>query len=506
MLWLRQLSTVCTREYLEVLSPIHRNKRGVSLVRPATQLKFIPLTISHHLLFSITKRSFMNIIGIISEYNPFHNGHAYQISEIRRRTGAQFIVAAMSGDFVQRGAPAIIDKYARSRMALNCGVDLVVELPVLWATSSAESFAMAGVTLFEKMGCVDGICFGAESDNLPLLSAIAGLLAAEPDVYKASLAAHLKREFHFPKARAQALYDCLSSGLPVSATADAPAFLQYQSDEIIEAVSSPNNILAIEYLKALIRRKSKISPLLLKRKGAGYHDDSISAANASATAIRKLLSDDAKAPLSSNILSILAKTIPEEALPVLASCLKQQSLLQADDFSSILGYQLLCHATDGYTQFADTSQDISNRLKKNLFSFQSFRQFCEKNKSRDITYTRMSRILTHLLLNLTEDDYLAAKALDYTPYLRVLGFRKDSAALLGTLKSTSSIPVISKLADASGYLSAGALTLLQKDIFAADLYEQIKAEKLYQNTKPAKRNEPQELRLPSEYARKIVIV
>ena len=122
----------------------------------------------------------MKTIGIIAEYNPFHNGHAYQIAELKRKTNADFVVIAMSGDFVQRGAPAIIDKYCRAEMALLCGADLVIELPAVWAVSSAEDFAMAGVTLFDKMGCIDGICFGAESDQLPQLKSIAGVLAAEP--------------------------------------------------------------------------------------------------------------------------------------------------------------------------------------------------------------------------------------------------------------------------------------------------------------------------------------
>ena len=135
----------------------------------------------------------MKTLGIIAEYNPFHNGHAYQIAELKRKTNADFVVIAMSGDFVQRGAPAIIDKYCRAEMALLCGADLVIELPAVWAVSSAEDFAMAGVTLFDKMGCIDGICFGAESDQLPLLKSIAGVLAEEPDIYRSALSSYLKK-------------------------------------------------------------------------------------------------------------------------------------------------------------------------------------------------------------------------------------------------------------------------------------------------------------------------
>ena len=147
----------------------------------------------------------MKVVSIIAEYNPFHNGHAYQIKEIKKRTGADYVVIAMSGDFVQRGTPAIIDKYARTKMALSCGVDLVLELPVIWATASAEYFAMAGGTLFEKMGCVDMLCFGAETDNLPLLSVLAEILAEEPEGYRRLLSMYLKEGLAFPVARRKAL-------------------------------------------------------------------------------------------------------------------------------------------------------------------------------------------------------------------------------------------------------------------------------------------------------------
>ena len=195
----------------------------------------------------------MKTIGIIAEYNPFHNGHAYQIAELKRKTNADFVVIAMSGDFVQRGAPAIIDKYCRAEMALLCGADLVIELPAVWAVSSAEDFAMAGVTLFDKMGCIDGICFGAESDQLPQLKSIAGVLAEEPDIYRSALSSYLKKGLAFPAARAAALSDYFkSTGM----------------NFLISILDTPNNILAVEYLKALKRRNSAMTPILIPRRGA----------------------------------------------------------------------------------------------------------------------------------------------------------------------------------------------------------------------------------------------
>lgn len=493
----------------------------------------------------------MKIIGIIAEYNPFHNGHAYQIEEIRRRTGTDYIVAAMSGDFVQRGAPAVVDKYARARMALSCGADLVLELPVLWATASAESFAAAGVALFEKMGCVDGICFGAECDNLSLLSEIADILAEEPSAYRAALSSYIKEGLTFPQARARALTEVLAnsgqtSQENISASEDdlTQSALLTQS-ELTEILGSPNNILAIEYLKAIRRQHSSLTPYLIKREGAGYHDTEIHDDNhisqdnadtcyhptnigspvavpspalipvsapaasataipgalaaatsgsaampapaASATAIRGALSTATSGSLSAK----LAAAMPAPALSVLTDYLSETPAVWSDDFSPILGYLLLSVTPKELALCGDCNTDIANRLFKNRFSYRSVSQFCEQNKSRDITYTRMSRILLHLLLRIRNTDYATGKAQGYIPYLRILGFCMDSSALLGELKRRAAVPVISKLADAKKMLDEDAASLLALDIFAADLYEQIASQK--KGTTPR-----------SEYTREIV--
>lgn len=471
----------------------------------------------------------MNVIGIIAEYNPFHNGHAYQIAEIRRRTGADYIIVAMSGDFVQRGAPAVADKYARAKMALMCGADLVLELPTLWATASAESFAAAGVALFEKAGCVDGICFGAEYDNLPLLSHIAGLLVEEPPAYRAALASCLKEGLTFPQARAQALAAVLTAS------------------DLAEVLTSPNNILAIEYLKAIRRQNSSLTPYLIRREGAGYHDTEIYDGNrvpggnadrasgsahtaeraaspafvpapaASATAIRAALASSNHAICSlfsedtadghfhedAGLSAKLAAAMPAPALAVLTDYLAKTPALWSDDFSPALGYLLLSATPEELAAYGDCNRDIANRLYKNRFSYRSLSQFCELNKSRDITYTRMSRILFHLLLGIRDKDYDIGKTQGYIPYLRILGFRRASSPLLSELKRRAAVPVISKLADAGALLSRNtggrhsdgqhsdgrhepytgvlqksyAAALLDLDIFAADLYEQTAAQK-----------------------------
>lgn len=434
----------------------------------------------------------MKVIGIIAEYNPFHNGHAYQIAAVRQKMNADYVVVAMSGDFVQRGAPAVIDKYARIKMALSCGADLILELPVLWATASAESFAMAGVTLFEKMGCVDGLCFGAETDDLPMLTEIAALLLKEPQEYRDALSSYLKAGISFPAARAKA-----AAGLTDS----------YSSETIRAVMSKPNNILAAEYLKALQKRGSSLTPYIIKREGAGYHEANIRMTNipgntlcgtpaASSTAIRNLLTEQSsQSDIPKDARKMLAHSMPTPAYEILTEYLNDAPTMHTDDFSSILGYLLLNQSKERLAAVLDSNPEIANRFYKNRYQFSSFDAFCALNKSRDVTYTRIRRILLHLLLDIHNADSVSGKKLDYIPYLRILGFRRASAPLLGTLKKTACVPIISKLADARKLLSDEVFTMLEKDIFSADLYEQVLSGKTAKKTTPR-----------SEYTREIILL
>lgn len=425
----------------------------------------------------------MKTIGIIAEYNPFHNGHAYQIQKVKELTGADHVVIAMSGDFVQRGTPAIIDKYIRAEMALNCGADLVLELPVLWATASAESFAMAGVTLFDKIGCIDGLCFGAETEDLKALTAIADILAKEPEAFSVNLSSYLKEGFSFPAARARALSECNLSE-------------HFAPEDLEKILNTPNNILAIEYLKALQKRNSNIKPILIKREGTGYHDadihpvsDTSSSSdipNASATAIRRVLFD-------TKDFSMLTQAMPKNAETLLRSYLNEKTPVCSNDFSSLLGYKLLTSTVEELSAIGDCNPDLANRLLNNRTLFSSFEDFCMQNKRKDTTYTRISRILLHFILGITNLDYLHGKTLDYIPYLRILGFKKDTSIILKNLKAAANVPVISKLADAPATLSEDAKCLLHMDIFASDLYEQICAIKKGTTSR-------------SEYSREIVRV
>jgi predicted nucleotidyltransferase len=453
----------------------------------------------------------MNVIGIIAEYNPFHNGHAYQIAHVRKNLHADYIVVATSGDYVQRGEPALLDKYTRARMALSSGADVVLELPVLWSTASAELFADAGISLFEKTGCVNGICFGAESGDLALLRRIADVLADEPADLKASLKHNLKSGSTFPKAREAALLSYFSG------SAGQDGALPVSAEALSSLLASPNNILALEYLKALRRRASSITPYLLKREGAAYHETSIlsgaSAIPASASAIRHTLFADAAGACGNSADrasedsadGILRHAMPQEALAILQDYRADFPLLCADDFSSILGYLLLSSSASQLARTADSSLEFANRMRNQLPYYTSFSSFASRLKSKEMTLTRINRILLHSILGITSSDYACGNALDKIPYLRILGFRKSAAPLLAALKASAAVPLITRPSQAPKLLSPDAMRVFEHDVFAGNLYLQMRNQK---GGTPLRAARMQEHDVPpaSEYQRQIIIL
>lgn len=391
----------------------------------------------------------MNVLGIIAEYNPFHFGHAYQIETLRKETNADYVIVAMSGNFVQRGAPALLDKYTRARMALECGADLVFELPVLYSTASAQYFAMGGVSLLQNTGVVTHLGFGTEHDNLALLQRISDTLIQNPPVFQSQLQQELKNGLSFPAARAKAL---------------EAVFCNSERDtlfQIREMLASPNNILAIEYLNALSLFNAAMIPCPLLRKGQGYHDTALSEDFCSASAIRKYL--------KSGKTAIDNHSMPEAALQLLADY--PHAFLFEDDFSQLLHYKLLTESAKTLAGYADSSPELANRMLRTRDSFASWSQFCELLKAKNTTYTRISRLLLHLILNIKSDDYKILERKSPVPYLRVLGFRKSAASLLSSVKKSAGAPLITSAADAHHCLSPDAFSLLQMDIRASDIYQ-----------------------------------
>ena len=401
----------------------------------------------------------MKVTGIIAEYNPFHNGHLYQITEAKKRTNADFILVVMSGDFMQRGTPAIVNKWERTRMALSHGADLVLELPAIFATASANLFALGGISLLAKTGVVTDLCFGAETDCLSDFLSLAEFLNKEPDFFKEHLKDGLKSGISFPCARSAALSsESITDSLPASS---------------YDLLSAPNNILGVEYCKILLQISSSIQPHIIKREGAAYNDTGFTESNrfASASAIRNFFLTEENI-CDERVFSFL----PAASAQILRNETKNNALLSEDCFSALLQYKLLSEENLGFSSYFDVNNDLSNRIRHALCAFSGWSDFALALKSKNITYTRINRALTHILLNITNEKLALAKTIQ-APYLRILGFSKNASPLLSALKRNSSIPIITKLADAKKSLSLTSYDILKTDIFASDVYRTAKAGK-----------------------------
>lgn len=393
----------------------------------------------------------MKTVGLITEYNPFHNGHAYHIEKAKMLTGADRVIVVMSGDFVQRGAPAVMPKHLRAESALLSGASLIIELPVCFATGSAEYFAQGSISLLNRLGCIDSICFGSECGDLHLLKEIAQILADEPIEYQTALKQALKEGASFPAARQEAL--------------------NIYSDEYSEILASPNNILGIEYLKALAKIHSKMEPFTIKRIGAGYHDMDIDGQFSSATAIRSDIYQLADVNSSSESLPLthIQTQVPSSCHELMKKNYQTRYPVKADDFSLLLKAKLLSEMAGSLSHYLDMSPELANRILRLRNDYLSFEQFCDLLKTKELTRSRISRSFIHVLLGITNDWLTAMKA--PAPYARILGFRRDHADLLGILKRTSDIPLITSPARA--VLADTAYQMLELDIYASNLYESV---------------------------------
>lgn len=386
----------------------------------------------------------MKTVGLITEYNPFHNGHRYHLEQSKKITNADNVIVVMSGNFLQRGIPAITDKYTRAKMALSQGADLVIELPATCATASAEFFAYGGISLLESLGCIDSICFGCECTELTLMQSIADILLKEPPTFRTILRKHLKNGISYPKARALALSSCFSE----------------DEQLVIHAIlSNPNNILGIEYLKAIKKIKSRIVPFIIPRIENQYHDTELSHNSiSSATSIRLSY-------LKEHNLCAIEEQIPFGVFSILKEAANKTFPFHENSISSLLYYKLLSLSDDELQSFADVGIDLTLRIKKYLPQFRDFHSFCQLVKPKQYTLTRVQRAFIHILLNIKD-------TIDQTvplPYIRILGLRKSKSFLL---KNTLT-PTITKVADAKNYLSDYGMQLLKQDIFCSNIYNRL---------------------------------
>lgn len=398
----------------------------------------------------------MTITAVIAEYNPFHNGHAYQLAKARELTGADYLVVIMSGDFVQRGAPAILDQHDRAELALLGGADLVLQLPCHFALGSAQHFARGAVSLLTALGCVDFLCFGSEyGDTAPFLE-LADVLLHEPEEYRKLLSGLLRNGLSFPTARAQALSAYFSGNA---------SFSSFSKEELDIFLKEPNNILGLEYVQALCLLNSRIRPVTIRREGSGYHDgELLREALPSATAMRNLLFSTPQTDLSP-----LASCMPEAVFPAFQNAVASHGLLTADDFSLLLAARLLTETKESLCSYLDLSPDLANRILRQRHACSSFSEFAMQLKTKEMTYTRISRALMHLLLN--------QKTMYPASYNRILGFRKSAGALLKEIGKCSSLPLIPKAADAPRLLTGDALSAFESDVQSSLLYETVRSHK-----------------------------
>lgn len=396
----------------------------------------------------------MKIVGLITEYNPFHAGHLYHMQQARELTGADYCVVLMSGSFVQRGEPAIFDKYLRTKTALLAGADLVLEIPAAFSTASAHEFAAYGVALLSAIG-VDAVVFGSECGQIEILKQAAYALNHESAEFRERLQKGLKAGLTYPQARAKALE---------------------MEDTWASVLSSPNNILGIEYLRAAEDLHSPMEFYTISREGSGYHEDTLADANfPSASAIRGIIRNSLSK--DKDLLDILASHLPAVTHPAYTGAVP----VFVDDFSELLNAAVL--QMQATFSIADLSPELAARLAKPPYFPLSFEERIQALKTRQLTYTRVSRALLHLVLGMREEDISRWKDEGYALYARILGFRRQSSPLLSCLHKKSSIPLITKMADAAQNLSPSALALLEQEVYASHLYQTVRMKRsgVFQN-------------------------
>lgn len=386
------------------------------------------------------------VLGIIAEYNPFHNGHFYQIEEAKKQTGAKYVVAVMSGNFTQRGNTSLIDKWTKAQMALENGVDIVLELPTIYSVSSAENFAEGAIKILDSLKIVDTLCFGTETADFAALNNIANVLYSEPKEYIAILNHELGKGISYPKARENAL-------------------MMYLNDikRYANILSGSNNILAIEYLKALRRLKSDMTPFSIQRKKVYYNDERIIDEFASSTAIRKLIATEQYAEVR--------KVVPMSSYMLLKEKIEKGNfVIDIIKFEKEILYNLRKMTVKQIAELPDVTEGLEYAIKNAANSCNSLLELVNIIKSKRYTQTRIQRILVYALLEITKKDM--ANARKVTPYARVLGFNKNGREMLSDICSIN--PRINMITSVKKYedqnVNKVLREMLEKDIFATNVY------------------------------------
>ena len=364
----------------------------------------------------------MKTAAVICEYNPFHNGHKFQLEEIKKECDS--VICIMSGSFVQRGDIAIYDKWTRAKAALQNGADLIIELPVCYALNSAERFAYGGVYLAENMGVVDSLYFGSESGDIDRMISAADLLLNEPDEISAEIKSLISEGMTYARAREISFSKLIPSSL----------------------LAEPNNILGLEYIKAIKQMNSKIQPKTIKRMGSHYHETEPSTNTASATAIRKIIKNNINYSIY----------VPESANSLYEKC----QVTDINKLNNILVYLIRTKSTEEISSINEVCEGLENRISASINYADTFAGICDYVKSKRYTLSKIRRIMLSFILGID-------KSFSFTEpqYIRVLGMNHKGIQLLSQIKNVSSLPIITKTADFKNMF-----TQLEKDILSTDIF------------------------------------
>ena len=389
----------------------------------------------------------MKLLGIITEYNPFHNGHLYHLKKSREKVAADGIICIMNGNFVQRGFPALLEN----------GVDLVIELPLIYGIRSAEYFALGAIQLLSATRLVDSLVFGSESGQIDYLFTIARVLSRESPYFQQQIKTHLTKGLSFPRARELALIDLLRVDT------------NYREEEIVkikDIIGEPNNILGIEYIKAILQTSTKIKPVTIKRSSKNYHQKELIGKYASATAIRE--------KIAQNQLLQVKAYLPPNSWNILYEAAEQGKIVTGN---SSLGIMVLARLrqmkTEEVKAYHEIDHGLENRISKAAHYAGDLYQLITQIKSKAFTWTRVQRNLLHILFGLTAKEFKQMTG-NGIQYLRVLGFNKNGEKILAELSRRASVPIIVQPADFLNELNLNhpdpLLKSLSYDLLASDLY------------------------------------
>lgn len=384
------------------------------------------------------------ILGIVSEYNPFHNGHLHHLEVSKQITKTDFSVVVMSGNFVQRGDTSLINKWVKTEMALKAGIDLVIELPTVYAISSAENFADGAIKILNSLGVVDFVSFGSEIGEITPLNDIANILYREPKEFSSLITAQLKSGLSFPRAREIAINQFFGT-----------------SKKYSEILNNPNNILGIEYLKSLKKHRSHIRPLTIKRDYSDYNSTKIKKGIASATAIRTMIEN------KKNVHYV----VPFETYELLDEEINSGRIIpNLSVFEKEIIYTLRRMTLSEIANIPDVSEGLENKIKIAANNFNTLPELIANIKSKRYTQSRIQRILLYALLNITQKDINSSKRV--TPYIRVLGFNKHGKRIISAIAAAN--PKLKIIVSVKKFVENSNDTTLRnmisKDILATNIY------------------------------------